>query len=404
MKNLFIRPSCKSNLLRLPAKTVRLRRTEWLKNPGFRVAIRLPGMAASSCFKDLGKKLIIKRNGNILKMAVAAGFFLFLPLFFHPASEAAEKKYRILHIMSYHSPWDWTGDQFRAFQEALKGLDVEYKVVQMDTKRKSSEEWKEHIGKEARRLIDTWSPHLVYTNDDNAQKYVAKYYVNKDIPFVFSAVNADPKDYGFVGSKNITGILEQEHFVQTVKLLKEIAPHVSKIAVIVDDDPTWVGVMKKMKEKAPIHLADVNFIGWDVIRTFREYQQKVKEYQAKVDALGLLGVHTFKDEKGQNVPWQEVLQWTAENSQLPDFSFWKDRISFGTLAAVYVSAYEQGLAAGKIARGILTEGRSPSSYAMEPTVKGEPAISLARAKKLGLPVKSKLLLTVKVVKSFEWEK
>ncbi len=58
----------------------------------------------------------------------------------------AESHWKILHIMSYHSPWEWTDDQLRGFKEAFKGLDVEYKVFQMDTKRNSSEEMKEEGG------------------------------------------------------------------------------------------------------------------------------------------------------------------------------------------------------------------------------------------------------------------
>lgn len=63
---------------------------------------------------------------------------------------------------------------------------------------------------------------MVYTSDDIAQEFVAKYYINSAIPFVFSGVNADPRAYGFTGSHNVTGVLEQEHFVQSVQLLKEI--------------------------------------------------------------------------------------------------------------------------------------------------------------------------------------
>ena len=84
-----------------------------------------------------------------------------------------EKEWRILHVMSYHSPWKWTDDQFNGFRAALRGLDIKYKVFQMDTKRKSTEIWKQTIGKKARDLIDAWKPDLVYTNDDIAQEYVA---------------------------------------------------------------------------------------------------------------------------------------------------------------------------------------------------------------------------------------
>jgi ABC-type uncharacterized transport system substrate-binding protein len=123
-----------------------------------------------------------------------------------------------------------------------------------------------------------------------------------------------------------------------------------------------------------------------------------------VDAIALLGIFTYKDQLGNNVPYTEVLKWTAENSNLPDFSFWKDRIAYGTLCTVTVSGYEQGLAAGKIARGVLDGGRAPSSYTMKPTVKGEPVISLARAKKLGIKVKTSVLLSAEVIEKFQWEK
>jgi ABC-type uncharacterized transport system substrate-binding protein len=317
-------------------------------------------------------------------------------------TRVTKAKWKILHIMSYHSPWEWTDNQFNGFKDALKDLDIEYRVLQMDTKRQNSMGWKQYIGEEAKQLIDTWHPDLVYTSDDMVQEVVAKYYINSTIPFVFSGVNADPKKYRFDGSKNITGVLEQEHFVQTVQLLKEIVPSVSKIAVILDDDPPWDGVVARMKEQTK-QLQDVEFVSWHVIATFEEYQHTIKELEDKVDAIASMGIFTFKDAHGKNVPYPTVLKWTVENSTVPDFSFWESRIGPGTLCTVTVSGYEQGLAAGKIAPGILVEGRSPASYAMAPTVKGEPIVSLARAKRLGLSIKTSILLTARVIEKFDWE-
>jgi ABC-type uncharacterized transport system substrate-binding protein len=323
-----------------------------------------------------------------------------------PAKEdaaAAKPKFKILYIMSYHSPWEWTDGQFNGFKAALKDVEVEYKIFQMDAKNNSSKEWLEQKAQEAKALIESWQPDLIYTSDDEAQQYVAQAYVNTDIPFVFSAVNADPAKYGFVGSKNITGVLEHQHFIESVRLLKQLDPEIKEIAVVMDDSPFWQGVSQAMREEESQLPEDVSIVRWDVIPTYAEYQQKVAEYQTTVDAIALLGVFNFKDESGQNVPFQEVLKWTAENSQLPDFSYWEDRISHGTLSSVTVSSYAQGLAAGEIARGILVDGKSPASFEMKPTIKGEPIINLARAKKLGLKIDSEILLTAKVIDTFSWE-
>jgi ABC-type uncharacterized transport system substrate-binding protein len=231
-----------------------------------------------------------------------------------------KSRFRILHIMSYHSPWEWTDEQLRGFKGPLKDLDVEYQVFQMDTKRKSSPEWKEKVAQEGRQLIDTWKPDLLYTNDDLAQDLIARHYVNTDLPIVFSGVNADPKVYGFAGSKNVAGVREEEHFVQTVQLLKELVPGVRRVAVILDNDPTWEGVVRRMKEQSA-QLPGVEFVSWDVISTFEEYKRKVADYHGRVDAIAPLGIFTFKDGQGRNVPYPEVLKWTAQHSKLPDFSF-----------------------------------------------------------------------------------
>jgi hypothetical protein len=261
--------------------------------------------------------------------------------------------FKILHIMSYHSPWEWTDDQLVGFKKAFEGVEVEYKVFQMDTKRHSDQEWIDNVTQEAKDLIESWKPDIVYTNDDNAQK--------------------------------------------------NLVPGVKKIAVIFDEGATWPAVKARMQSRINNELRDIEIVSMDTLSSFAVFKQKMNEYQDTVDAVGLIGIFTFKDENGTNVPHGDVLKWVADNSNLPDFSFWTDRIGYGTLCAMAVSAYEQGLAAGKIARGILLDGKSPSSFPFEPTVKGNPFISLARANKLNISVKSDLLLSAEIVTSFVWE-
>jgi len=312
------------------------------------------------------------------------------------------RRFKVLHVMSYHSPWKWTDDQFRGFKDALRGLDVQYEVFQMDTKRQSSEQWKLKVGVQAKEVVEAWKPDLVFTGDDNAQQYFAKHYVNTDIHFVFCAVNAEPEKYGFAGSKNVTGVLERVHFMQTVRLLKQMVPTIRKIAIVTDTGKMWVPMMERLKRSESKLPQGIEVESYYVLKTFEEYKKTVKDCEGKVDALGLLGVFEFKDENGANVTLEQVERWTVENSSLPDFAFWKDRVDKGTLCAVTVSGFAQGQEAGKIARGILVEGRSPSSYPIRTTEKGIPIVNLARAKKLNLKPESSVLLTAEVVTKFPW--
>lgn len=318
------------------------------------------------------------------------------------AAPAKTPPYKILYVMSYHSPWRWTDGQLEGFKQGMAGMAAEYKVFQMDTKQNSTHEAKQRKGREARALIESWKPDLVYTSDDDVQEHVAVHYIGKELPFVFSGVNKDPAAYGFSGSRNITGVLEQEHFVESVRLLQALAPGAKRIVAVFDDAAMWEPVKTRMRERVK-QLPGVEIVQWETIKTWADFQQKMREFPSKADAVALVGIFNFKDEQGKNVPYQEVLKWTAENSKLPDIGFWVDRVHFGTLAAVTVSEREQGLAAGRIARQILAEGRPPSSFAMGPTTKGIPVISLARARKLGLRPTSSVLLSAEVVEKFEWE-
>jgi ABC-type uncharacterized transport system substrate-binding protein len=316
---------------------------------------------------------------------------------------APATSFKILHIMSYHSPWRWTDGQFQGFKEGMQGVNVEYKVFQMDANRANSLREKSAKGDQARALIESWQPDLVYTSDDEAQEFVARRYVGKALPFVFSGVNKSPDSYGFVGSPNVTGVLEVEQFVESVRLLQSVSPGIARIAVVSDDQPMWHAVRQRMRDRLP-QLPGTTIVAMDTVQTFAEFKTKVREYQGSADAIALLGVFGFKDDNGRNVPYRDVMKWTVENSWIPDLGFWVDRVHHGSLAAVTVSEREQGLVAGRMARAILTEGRSPSSIPMVTTLKGMPVISLARARKLGINVKSGLLLSADVVERFEWDK
>ncbi len=311
--------------------------------------------------------------------------------------------FRILYVMSYHSPWRWTDGQLEGFKEGLGDAPAEFRSVALDSKRNSDPVTIAARAEQAAALIDAWQPDLIYTSDDDAQKYVASRYVNSTTPIVFSGVNNPPQQYGFRNSENVTGVLEHEHFVESVRLLQAIVPGVRKLAVVFDDAPLWKDVQQRMLAKAP-ELPGIEFVFWDTIRTYDEYKQRMALYPSGADAVALIGIFNFKDAVGRNVPYQEVLRWTAENSPLPDLSFWVDRVHYGTLVSVTVSEHEQGLAAGRMARAILVEGTRPATIPMVPTTKGLPVISLARAKRLGIGIKSSLLLSSQVIQDFEWNK
>jgi ABC-type uncharacterized transport system substrate-binding protein len=311
----------------------------------------------------------------------------------------AKKPLRILHVMSYEASMAWAAGQFAGFKEALADVQMEYRVVELDVLRDRSPHNAEKRARVAHALMESWKPDLLYASDDAAQKYVAARYAGKAVPVVFSGVNAEPADYGYQGVRNVTGIIEHEHFPESVRLLRAIVPGARRIAAIFDPSPHWASLRERMRASLA-EIPEVEVVAWDIVADWEDYQQKIAEYPGKADAIALIGYFEFANGGGPSNA--EVMKWTAEHSRLPDLSLWGLRVKAGTLAAVTVSDREQGLAAGRLARAILLDGRQPGSLAMTPTRRGVSMISLARARNLGLRPSSSVLLSAEVVERFDW--
>lgn len=323
-------------------------------------------------------------------------------LFTQSALANAKQPFRILHVMSYHQEWQWNIDQLQGFKDGLGELPVEYKIVELDTKHLSDPKQIQKRADQAHQIVKEWQPDLLYTNDDNAQHYFAKDYAHSKLPIVFSAVNQHPREYGLSGAQNVTGVMEYEHFIPTINLLRTLSGDINKIAVFIDKDPTWGGVKERM-------LASVNEIDnleiteWVLVDTYAEYQQKVLSLQDKVDAIALLGIFNLKSKYGHSMGYKEVLKWTVEHSQIPDFSFWESRVKAGTLCAVAISGYEQGLIAGQMARKILVDKVPPSDIKVQASLKGEPMLNLKRAQDLGITIDVQTLLNNNVKSNYQWD-
>lgn len=309
---------------------------------------------------------------------------------------------RVLHVMSFDSPWRWTDGQWAGFREALAEPGVETRVFQMDTKRHSSDEAKRERGRQALALVQEWKPDLLYLSDDDAVAQVALPLAGSALPIVFSGVNRTLAEHGLAGASNVTGVLEREHVAETVRLLQALVPTARRFAVVSDGASYWDTVIGRVRERLPAVPGAV-LARVERVARFADYRQRLRELESGVDAVLHLGILTLAGDDGRTVPYQQVQRWVAENVRLPDASFWIDRVHHGTLASVTVSEQEQGRAAGRLARAILVDRRDPLTLPVQPTTQGRPAISLARARQLGIAPKSSLLLSSEVVRRYAWD-
>ena len=115
---------------------------------------------------------------------------------------------KVLYIDSYHQGYAWSDGITKGVEMKMKGTGVNLKIIRMDTKRNSDDEFKRDAAKKAKAVIKDFKPDVVIASDDNASKFLIKpYYKDADLPFVFCGVNWDAKVYDYP-YKNVTGIVE----------------------------------------------------------------------------------------------------------------------------------------------------------------------------------------------------
>lgn len=299
---------------------------------------------------------------------------------------------KVLLIFSYHPEYSWVIQERRGVEDIFKGKGVKIEEFYLDTKRKTSTEWKKKVTENAIKKIEEFKPNLVIVFDDNACELVTKRYIGTALPFVFCGMNGDPKDYGFP-AENITGVIERGHVKESIELLKRLVPDVKKTAIITDNSPTAQAfVIRVKKVELPIEICE--FYSTD---DFDTWKAKVKELQSKVDAIGLFVYHTIK-ERGSEVslPAEDVLRWTLKNSALPEFALFDFTVKGGGLCGVVLSGYEQGKAAAEMALTILA-GATPVNISIKCPEKGNPMVNKKRAAELNIKIPEDVFKEVTII-------
>ncbi len=325
------------------------------------------------------------------------GFFVvlgFLLCFFlMPASLSAafqvKSPPKILLIHSYDSEYPWTIEINRGTHKALAGKQVELETIYMDTKRKTTDEWKTEAGKEAMAKIESWHPDVVIAADDNAQIFVTQNYIGKKPVFIFCGVSADPATYGFPTS-NVTGIVEWPFFQETVDYLKSLlgpSQKIRSIAFMSDTCPSSLeGFIRGRSEKF-----DEKVIGYHLVNNLATWKERILQYNRKADALVFLTYHTLQtDDIGFSASPQAVMDWTVENCEIPTAALYDFTVRDGVFCGYTVSGEEQGYEAARMALEVLG-GTPVDKIPVRKPTKGLKMINLKTAKKLGIEISEKAI-------------
>lgn len=272
-------------------------------------------------------------------------------------------KPRILILHSYDKNYPWVRDVNIGLNRMFdKRTDYALRWYYMDTKRHPSPEFVTNAGMAARRMIDESRPDIIIAVDDDAQKYVSRYYLNRpDITLVFTGVNNRAEAYQFDRANNVTGVLERIPLAALKECLQVISHQQSSPIRLqfIGDHSTTVQLDEAYTQQfnwSPMQLQTAKLVD-----TYREWQQAVKESAGKTDFLIISGYRKIARSTSDHtlVPPKELMTWTENHSPVPIIGVNAFVSEEGGMLAIGTSGYEQGEVAAKLAIALLDHHTPP---------------------------------------------
>lgn len=335
---------------------------------------------------------------HILKMIASWSVFLLCPDLVFASDTVA-----VVH--SYHREFRWVQEVNNGIADYWQGKKLSktqpnvivkkygLKHFYMDAKsHQDNLAYLERVGKKIISDLNKIKPAVTIIADDEALKYVAVPLKNSPLhKFVFLGVNNDPRNYGAAKDYsapeyNITGLISEHPFVNSLRLIEELFPERKNIYVFFDDSMTGQGIHKNLQN----HLQKMekgvqNRIRKTIVSNdWNRWQQEILRHQHPKSVFLFGSFYTLK-ERGQLVSEDKAIDWITTHSKVPELTVVSSHIADGMLLSIsnpgYVHGYEACHLAGRLLSGdpvALVPIQVPAHKALH--------VNMKRAKQIGVDI------------------
>ncbi len=271
---------------------------------------------------------------------------------------------KILILHSYNSEYIWTSIVDKSLRSELKkqqGRRVKFFYMN------SKYVYNKATEVSAQKVVEQYDPDLIIAFDDNAQKFLSRYYLNSGIKIIFAGVNGGVEQYNYINNKNVTGIFERKPITGILFILRQLNYHHDKhhrkgLMLLVDSSNSSKKDAEFLKSK---DWKEFKFTS-EIAVTFDDWKKQILNIKKRdIDFLLLSGYRKLvvgkKDGVEQYADYKKVVKWTNKNTPVPIVALNIFAAKDGFPLAIGSSAYEQVHIALDMANKIFDKNTSPGS-------------------------------------------
>jgi len=314
----------------------------------------------------------MKRKGIYMKKLFIFFFSLFTLTSYLDAKSISPKK--VFYINSYHSGLYWSDGIENNIKKVLfkSKIPIEFKRVEMDSKRNNNEPYKIKIALKIKNQIENFKPDVIITSDDNAFRYVIlPYFKDSNIPVVFCGINGSSKKYGLPIS-NITGIEEVQLVPQTVEILSKYSKG-SRVGFLKDDSLTTRIELKYFQKQLNKKMQ---------ARLVKSVEEWKKEFIALQNSMDILIIGYGGSIRNWDENKKEIKNFVLQNTFIPTGTGDGNLVEYAVLS-LPLKPEEQGEWAANTALKIL-KGEDVKNIPISTNKKSNIIINTTLAKKLNI--------------------
>lgn len=264
---------------------------------------------------------------------------------------------KVLVIHSYDEELAWTRQCNAGIRRALAET-ASLETIYFNTKSIPEAEFQGRA-EEAFTIFRNSKPDLVMLGDDNALRLLGPRIAETGVPVVYFGINGNPRDYFDILPGNVYGVIERIPLFHWIRWLIQIMPEIESVLVLLDGSPTADSILKATFKGRTSVVVDGKNVDAESVSGWAEWTEHVLE--PRHDCIVMPVYHALRDDSGNHVPYDKVVEWVSRNSRVPAFASQDYAVGdHGVVGALVVVGEDHGHHAGMIAKGILEGERTPA--------------------------------------------